>query len=451
MRELPSGWKLVELRDVLTSLRNGVFVSRPSAAPPGIPIFRISAVRPFSLNLADVRYVSDSQMPRDVDHWFVNNGDLLFTRYSGNPKFVGCCAMVRSLTVPTLHPDKLIRATVDTTVAEPRYLEYALNTGLSRRAIEQRLKTTAGQVGISGSSLREVPLPLPPLAEQRRIGGMIEEHFSRLDVGEGLLRAASTRLARIRRSVLVAAVPRPLPPTWELITVEDAGEVDLGRQRSPKYHSGPNMRPYLRVANVFEDRIDLSDVKEMDFPPEHAERNRLAPGDILLNEGQSPELVGRPAMFRGELREVYFTNSLIRFRPGKRVDGEFALLVFRHHLHSGRFQREARITTNIAHMAAGRFKTVEFPVPPLDQQRRIVAGIQRQLSIIDALAVSLKHALIRSGRVRRAVLDAAFAGQLVPQDSGDDQTSLPLGRISATRVAGDGGPRKEPRVGAVRP
>ena len=51
-----------------------------------------------------------------------------------------------------------------------------------------------------------------------------------------------------------------LPPGWSWAKVQDVGEVKLGRQRSPEHHQGPYMRPYLRVANVFEDRIDVSDV-----------------------------------------------------------------------------------------------------------------------------------------------------------------------------------------------
>jgi type I restriction enzyme S subunit len=155
------------------------------------------------------------------------------------------------------------------------------------------------------------------------------------------------------------------------------------------------MRPYLRVKNVFEDRIDLADVKEMDFSPEEYEKYKLESGDILLNEGQSPELVGRPAMYRGELPGVCFTNSLIRFRPHPGIDGLYALYAFRHMLHRGRFMREARITTNIAHLSAGRFAAVEFPVPPSQEQRRIVASLEELFSHLDAA-----EALLRSARSR---------------------------------------------------
>ena len=79
------------------------------------------------------------------------------------------------------------------------------------------------------------------------------------------------------------------------------------------------MKPYLRVANVFEDRIDTSSIKEMHFEEAEFEKYKLRDGDVLLNEGQSPELLGRPAIYRGEPPDVAFTNSLIRFVPGPGV------------------------------------------------------------------------------------------------------------------------------------
>ncbi len=283
--------------------------------------------------------------------------------------------------------------------------------------------------------LRRLPLPLPPLAEQRRIVAAIEEQFSRLDAAESVLAKALRRLESLRKATIVSSIPDHLGDGWTLSTVGAVGTLQLGRQRAPKYHHGSNMKPYLRVANVFEDRIVTSDVKEMHFSPDEFKRYRLEEGDVLLNEGQTPELVGRPAIYRGEPADVGFTNSLLRFKPSNDVDTKYALLVFRRHLHSGRFMREARITTNIAHLSAGRLKTVEFNYPAIDEQRRIVAEVERQLSLIDSLRAAVESAQKRSGALRRAILERAFRGELVPQDPDDEPASVLLERIRAERAA----------------
>lgn len=203
-----------------------------------------------------------------------------------------------------------------------------------------------------------------------------------------------------------------LPKGWTLEKVRDVGSVQLGRQRSPDVHRGQNMRPYLRVANVYEDRIDLSDVMEMHFEPREVERYELKVGDILLNEGQSRELVGRPAMYRGELPGVCFTNSLVRFQASDRVESKYALELFRHWMKSGAFQKIAQITTNIAHLGAGRFADMDFPLPPLNEQRRIVAKLdalqsrsRRSREALDAVPPLLE-------KLRQSILAAAFRGDL---------------------------------------
>jgi type I restriction enzyme, S subunit len=300
-----------------------------------------------------------------------------------------------------------------------------------------------GRPRISLAKTRKLQLPVPPASEQKRIVGAIDEQFSRLDSALLLIQAGLQRLPLIRRAVLDQVMPHPLPEGWKLLTVDEAGTVDLGRQRSPQYHSGPNMKPYLRVANVHEDRIDLADVKEMDFPTHQRPRYELRAGDILLNEGNgSPELVGSPAMYRGELSGVCFTNSLIRFRPFDFVDGEYALLVFLRHLRFGRFQTSAQITT-IAHLAAGRFKKIEFPVPPLGVQRDIIQEVRRHLSLLSAFESELRLALKRSGTLRAAILAAAFRGELVAQDPSDEPAAKFLARISADRSAAAQGKRKK--------
>ena len=91
--------------------------------------------------------------------------------------------------------------------------------------------------------------------------------------------------------------------------VGDVADVQLGRQRSPQYHTGAQMRPYLRSANVTWSGISLDDVKEMNFDDTDFKKYRLEPGDLLLNEasGSSNE-VGKPALWDGEISDCCFQN-----------------------------------------------------------------------------------------------------------------------------------------------
>ncbi|MEU7566636.1 restriction endonuclease subunit S [Streptomyces fradiae] len=295
---------------------------------------------------------------------------------------------------------------------------------------------------INKEALVQLPVPVPPLVEQQRIVAVLEEQLSRLDAAAANLGAAVARTRPYLRSLLREMIPDVAPQHWESSTVGDAGTVELGRQRHPDWHNGPEMRPYLRVANVYEDRIDVSDLKEMDFSGVF-EKFRLHSGDVLLNEGQSPELVGRPAIYRGEPPNVAFTNSLIRFRGRPGVLPEWALLVFRRHMHVGRFKREARITTNIAHLSAARLKGIEFPIPPVSEQEQLIKLASERFSALDRMIAALRKQQQQAAALRRSLLAEAFAGRLVPQDPADEPATILLERIRAEReAAGAAKPRR---------
>jgi type I restriction enzyme S subunit len=197
-------WPNAPLGEYLLSLRNGVFVSRPAAEPPGFPILRISAVRPMVLDMKDVRYAPGGT-PK-VDSNCVEEGNLLFTRYSGNPDYVGACAVVPKTTEAIAYPDKLIRAVVDETRMDPRYIAIAMTARLGRQQVESRLKTTAGQVGIAGSQLKTVRLPVPPMAEQVRIVKYVETALAEVDRIRDALEQTLARVTALRRSILQKAV-----------------------------------------------------------------------------------------------------------------------------------------------------------------------------------------------------------------------------------------------------
>jgi len=235
---------------------------------------------------------------------------------------------------------------------------------------------------------------------------------------------------------------------WCWASVDQVGTVQLGRQRSPKHHQGAHMRPYLLVANVFEDRIDISDVMEMNFTPDEFTTYELHHGDILLNEGQSMELVGRPAMYRDEVPGACFTNTLVRFLAADGVDRDFALKVFLAYLKNGRFQRIATITVNIAHLGAGRFSELEFPLAPVAEQLAIAAELDCHFSLANAAEAALNQSMKRAARLRQSILKRAFEGQLVPQDPADESASVLLERIRAERTpkAGTNGTPKRSRV-----
>ena len=166
-----------------------------------------------------------------------------------------------------------------------------------------------------------------------------------------------------------------VPKGWQVMRMAEAGEIYGGRQRSPHLTNG-TMRPYLRVANVMDGYIDASDVKQMKFTDSEFEKFKLRAGDILLNEGQSLELCGRPALYRGVPPDCCFQNTIIRFRPSPGTHGNFALQLFKFLLASGRFASISSKTTSIAHLGLSRFAGLKAAFPPSEEQPKIASILE---------------------------------------------------------------------------
>ncbi len=196
--DLPNGWGVIRFENICDLIRNGISVKPEGES--GTKIFRISAVRPFQLNLDDYRFLNTD----DVGDFVLNNGDLLFTRYNGTRNFVGVCAEFKSNEI-YVYPDKLIRAVVNSTEINNTFLMYGFNTGISREFIESRIRTTAGQSGISGSDIKAIPVIICSLAEQTQIVAILESKLTACDQLAAELSKQLKKAELLKQTVLKAA------------------------------------------------------------------------------------------------------------------------------------------------------------------------------------------------------------------------------------------------------
>lgn len=207
--ELPDGWVWATVEQVIDSARNGLS-KKPTSTPNGFPILRISTVRPMSVDVTDIRYYPASNVS-EVELFWVEKGDLLFTRYNGSTRLVGVCGQMREES-PVLYPDKLIRVRLVDRGAFACFVEMAWNTGETRNYIASRIKTTSGQQGVSGTDIKAAPFPLPPFEEQRLIAGRVQEAFERIEALEASCVSEMNRSTTLRQSILKDAFSGRLVP-----------------------------------------------------------------------------------------------------------------------------------------------------------------------------------------------------------------------------------------------
>lgn len=266
--------------------------------------------------------------------------------------------------------------------ARPEYLELALNSGQFFGSLAGMLREGARAHGLLNVRLNEfyaATVTLPPAPIQERIVeviGSVGDQISALDAEADALHMVLRRF----RAELVNKQDAPA------VRADEAFEIMIGRQRAPKYATGPYMTPYLRSANVGYGTLDLSDVLEMNFDPNEREAFGLAPGDVLVSEGSaSQSAVGMPAMWRGELPEpICFQKTLMRYRA---IEG-ISVPAFVNHwclwaYESGTFLDIAG-GTNIKHITAMRAVRMPVRLPTVTDQERIAAELDAISEVVAA-------------------------------------------------------------------
>lgn len=443
-RPLPDGWTWTTLGEVANPERNRV---KPQDFA-GLPFIGMDDVESETMHLLGTK--SSGEMKSLSEHFWPDDvlyGSLRpYLNKVYRPDFEGLCSaefiVFRSL--PHL---------------ESKYLQYFLNQWSFVAFINKQ--NTGDRPRVKFGQMADYPFPLAPLPDQERIVAEIEKQFTRLDQAVASLRRLQSSLARYKASVLKAAcegrlVPQDpndepaadlltrilaerraqwqaanpgkkykevegvgetavlpdLPDGWVWARVDQLGEVRLGRQRSPKNHQGPHMHPYLRAANATWEGVDLSDVMEMNFSPKELEIYRLKQDDILLAEASgSANEVGKPFIWNEQIPDCCFQNTLIRVRLSN-MPPNYLYFHFLKDAQTGRLGEIAK-GVGIHHLGANRLAEMPVAIPPLSEQERIVAEVERRLSVVSAIEQTITANLARAERLRQSILHRAFTGQLV--------------------------------------
>ncbi len=464
--DLPNNWHYAQVQDVGatdeqavmtgpfgTNLGRGDFISK------GVPLLTISCLTDQGIRMDKALYVSEAKA-NELGRYRLKQGDLLFSRMAS----VGRAGIVGPQQEGALFNYHIMRLRLDDAKMLPKFFTSYVRG--AKQVYDYLLEVNHGATrdGINTEQLLSMPIILAPISDQRRIVAEIEKQFTRLEAGVAALRRVQANLKRYRASVLKAACEGHLVPTeaelartegrpfesgqqllariltvrrqnwqgrgqykepaapdtanlseipngWTWATVAQLGDVQLGRQRSPKNISKNYPTKYIRAANITGRGIDVSDVLEMEFSPAERERFALRDGDIILSEASgSPSQVGKPAVWRGELPLCCFQNTVLRLRPAI-VGSKYVLVAFQHFYANSVFANVAG-GVGINHLGAEKFSAIPFPLPPLAEQTRIVAEVERRLSVVEELEAVVTTNLQRATRLRQSILQKAFAGEL---------------------------------------
>ena len=384
------------------------------------------------------------------------------------------------------------------------YVYYYLKS--AKQLAEKRASGTTFKE-LSGKVFSQLPIPIPPLNEQRRIVAKIEELFSELDAGVAALEQARAQLKRYRQALLKAAFegrlteqwrqaraeelepagallariraerearwraqlaeweeavqaweaagkpgkkprkprkPKELPPLseeeraalpglpegWAYEYLGAIAEISGGITKNQKRKNLPLQVPFLRVANVYANRLELEKVDVIGVTQSEVERTLLQPGDLLIVEGNgSIEQIGRVAMWNGEVDICLHQNHLIKARLLPQAMPKFVLYFLLSELGRKMITTVASSTSGLHTLSLSKVSKLIIPLCSLDEQKEIVGFLESHLSTVDHLDQAIAQSLAQAAGLRQAILKKAFSGRLVPQDAEDEPASVLLERI----------------------
>jgi len=293
------------------------------------------------------------------------------------------------------------------------------------------------------------------------------------DVNDGMLETADALLKRIQQERAQRyqqqladwqasggskpKAPKPLPPLiaeelaelpelpegWGWFKLADLSDISGGLTKNQKRNALPIRRPFLRVGNVYANRLELEDMHDTGISEAEIERVTLVKGDLLVVEGNgSVDQIGRVAIWNGSIDGCVHQNHLIKARPLDLVHSEFMLYFLMSELGRKFIVRAASSTSGLHTLSISKVESLFVPLCAKEEQEILLSELSFKLSLADQLDQTITTSLQQAETLRQSILKKAFSGQLVPQDPHDEPASALLARIKAERAEVVAKPRK---------
>lgn len=500
--ELPPGWASAALSQVCDKIQDGThFSPKEQFAEGAFRYITAKNVKPAGLDLSDVTYLSE-QDHRDIyQRCDPKYGDVLLVKDGVNTGDVSINTIAEEISL--LSSVCMLRPKPD--ALDNRYLCRYLQSPIGKNYLLGKMTGTAIKRVIL-KKIKDSPVLLAPLQEQRRIVARIDELFAELDEAVAELKRVRSNLKRYRASVLKAAVSGDLTADWRathpntepasallerILTdrrakweADQLAKFAADNKTPPKdwqaKYTEPSKPDTSKLPPLPEGwcwaTVEQCAVVVRGASPRPAGDARffsleqgtpwITVGSLTSDERMYLDAVGdfltpegKDASRYIEAGTLLLTNSGATLGVPKIIriggcinDGSVALLYldgvlqhFIYYLFRSLTKRLRAINQGAAqpNLNTGIVKAIWVPLPPLAEQEAIVLEVEARLSDVSAAEAAVSANLTRAARLRQSILKEAFAGRLVPQDPADEPASALLERIRTAKPTAT--PAKKPR------
>ncbi|MBK1674708.1 hypothetical protein CKO35_15700 [Ectothiorhodospira shaposhnikovii] len=334
-------------------------------------------------------------------------GDLAFSKIDARNGAVGLIpSSIPKAVVTSEYPVFTLKA--DKLRAE--YLHHLLRADHFKADLQRKASGTSGRKRVTPEGFLSLEVPVPTLDEQDALIAVYADALARATQLEQDADVIERDGWQAFEAALGVTPPPPLPdrpvfvarfkdverwshesilrsldqaPTASsgvrMVPLGQRGKVSYGIQKCPANRPAVHARPYLRVANVQRGVLDLSEIKYINVPDEEMPKLRLEVGDVLLCEGNSPDLVGRGAIWRGEIEDCVHQNHVLRVRVNREhLLPDFVLAVINSSHGQAYFRSKAKRTTNLASINSKEVAALPIPDISVSQQRNLLEALNSQ-------------------------------------------------------------------------
>lgn len=231
--------------------------------------------------------------------------------------------------------------------------------------------------------LNERTLPLPPLPEQTQIAHILSTVQRAIEAQERIIQTTTELKKALMHKLFTEGLRHepqkqteigPVPESWEVVPLSECAVVQTGIAKGRKVNAEEAVEvPYLRVANVQDGYLDLSEMKTITIRKNEQQRFALQDGDVVLTEGGDFDKLGRGFIWHGQIENCVHQNHVFAVRPDKaQISSEFFAYQSQSPYGKSYFLSVAHKTTNLACINTTKLKVFPVLLPPQDQQADIV-------------------------------------------------------------------------------
>ncbi|MGD7148907.1 restriction endonuclease subunit S, partial [Ralstonia pseudosolanacearum] len=355
---IPREWSCEQLDGFVVLLTGAPFKSEFFSSDDGVPLIRI---RDLLRGFSETGYVGDYD-----DRYLVNTGDVLVG-------MDGEFHVVRWKGAQALLNQRVLKISAKPGRSDEGFLFFLVASSIGK--IQNGISATTVK-HLSTKDLQNLTAAIPPLPEQQKIAAILTAVDDKLDAIARQIEATQTLKRGVMQTLFGRRVEGHNDEDWPVVSLHEVAEVRTGVAKGKKGLKEPVELPYLRVANVQDGHIDLSEVKSIEVEVSQVERYALRSGDVLMTEGGDFDKLGRGDVWEGKISPCLHQNHVFAVRPDpEKLNSYYLAALAASDYGKQYFLSCAKRTTNLASINSSQLKGFPVLLPSLEIQREISEAV----------------------------------------------------------------------------